>query len=189
MLARLEVLRNTKAATLQNGLTIVFSTFIIAICSQCSILIPFISSVPFSLQCHAVLLLSAFLGARKAFIALALYLFEGACGLPVFTYGHSGILYLMGPTAGYLFSYLPVSYLTGKCFEKVPSADWSTRVSFFAFNNVLILLFGFLWLSTFVGMEKGWNLGVYPFMGTDLLKTLVIASGIPMMRRVQQLFQ
>ena len=41
-------------------------------------------------------------GSKLAFFTLLLYLFEGAIGLPVFAKG-GGLLYLTGPTAGYLY--------------------------------------------------------------------------------------
>lgn len=174
------ITKEARETSLRNILLIGACSFFIALCAQLSLSIPFLTVVPFSLQVHAVLLVSALLGAKRAFMCLSLYVFEGACGLPVFVHGNGGLAFFMGPTVGYLLSYLPVSYLVGLCFEKWgANASWAKRVSFFALGNAIVLLCGMCWLSLYAGLDKSWKLGVYPFLGTDMLKTLVIASMIP----------
>ena len=49
-----------------------------------------------------VFLIGATYSVRLSFVTLLVYLFEGALGLPVFASG-GGIVYLTGPTAGYLY--------------------------------------------------------------------------------------
>ena len=46
-----------------------------------------------------------------------IYLFEGALGLPVFATG-SGLAYLMGPTAGYIYGMLLAVIVIGFLSEK-----------------------------------------------------------------------
>jgi len=147
----------------------------IAISAQFSLTLPFISSVPFTLQPHMVLLLAVLLGARRATLCVALYLFEGACGYPVFTHARAGITHLLGPNGGYLLSYLPASYLVGRAFEMYPRAGIHARVLFLTLGNALILLCGFAWLSPFVGADYAWKFGVFPFLLTDGFKTLSLA--------------
>src|SRR5688500_17441783 len=57
--------------------------------------------VPATLQTLAVLLLGALGGGRLGAASVALYLAEGASGLPVFANGGGGLAHLAGPTAGY----------------------------------------------------------------------------------------
>ena len=61
--------------------------------------------VPMTLQPLAVLILGLLLAPELAAATLALYLGEGALGLPVFAPGlpaTSGLAHLLGPTGGYL---------------------------------------------------------------------------------------
>ena len=54
-----------------------------------------------TMQTFIVFIIGMAYGWRLAFFTLVAYLFEGALGLPVFAKG-GGLLYLTGPTAGYL---------------------------------------------------------------------------------------
>ena len=75
-------------------------SLLVAICAHVSVPLLF-TPVPLTLQTFAVLLLGLTLGPATAFAALALYLVQGAAGLPVFSpHGPGGILQLMGPTGG-----------------------------------------------------------------------------------------
>src|SRR5437764_13554353 len=81
---------------------IVAASLFVAVCARFSLPIPG-TPVPLSLQNFAVLLVGLSLGSRRGFIALGLYLAEGAGGLPVFSpVGAPGILRFAGPPAGYL---------------------------------------------------------------------------------------
>src|SRR5437764_315188 len=81
---------------------VIGSSFFIAFCARVSLPIPG-TPVPLSLQNFGVLLVGLAFGSRRGFVALALYLLEGAAGMPVFSpFGPSGILRIIGPTGGYL---------------------------------------------------------------------------------------
>lgn len=65
--------------------------------------------VDMTMQTMVVLLIGAAYGWRLAGATLALYLAQGAIGMPVFTGTPEkglGIAYLAGPTGGYLFGFL-----------------------------------------------------------------------------------
>ena len=64
--------------------------------------------VPMTLQTLLVLFIGLTYGRILAPLTLALYLFQGAIGLPVFDNG-GGIVYLLGPTGGYLIGFLLLS--------------------------------------------------------------------------------
>ncbi len=66
------------------GMAVVAGSALVAACAHVSVPL-FFTPVPVTLQSLAVLLLGLFLEPAVAFGALALYLFEGAAGLPVFT--------------------------------------------------------------------------------------------------------
>ena len=51
-------------------------------------------------------------------ITVALYLVEGAIGLPVFAGGKGGMIVLMGTTAGYLYGFLLAAVACGWFAER-----------------------------------------------------------------------
>ena len=63
---------------------IVSASLFVALCARVSVPLPF-TPVPLTLQNFAVILVGLLLGSRRGFAALALYLAEGAAGLPVFS--------------------------------------------------------------------------------------------------------
>src|SRR5450755_1409628 len=83
----------------------VAATGLVAIAAHVSVPL-FFTPVPLTLQTLAVLFLGLLMGPRWAFATTALYLVEGAVGLPVFSpVGPGGVLQLFGLTGGYLLSY------------------------------------------------------------------------------------
>ena len=86
-------------------LSVVSATVLVAICAHIAVPLGF-TPVPVTMQTFAVLLLGLLFGPGPAFACLALYLMEGAVGLPVFSpHGPGGLAQLLGPTGGYLLSY------------------------------------------------------------------------------------
>lgn len=151
------------------------------------IVVPFFP-VPMTLQTLAVLALATALGPRLGISAIALYLVEGACGLPVFAGSPEkgvGLAYMMGPTGGYLLGMLPAAALAGILARR----GWDRHVGLTALSmvagNLVIYAFGIAWLGTVVGWDKpvlSW--GVYPFLLGDLLKIAIAAILLPVSWRV-----
>ena len=86
-----------------NIILALFGTILLAISAKSS------SSfwpVPMTMQTFVIFLIGMTYGVRLSFATVALYLFEGAVGLPVFAKAGGGIAYLTGPTAGYLYGML-----------------------------------------------------------------------------------
>lgn len=69
--------------------------------------------VPITLQNLAVYIVALVLGARRAPLAVLLYLVVGLLGLPIFARGGAGVGVLAGPSAGYLLGYIPAALCTG----------------------------------------------------------------------------
>ncbi|MCF6198331.1 MAG: biotin transporter BioY [Hyphomicrobiaceae bacterium] len=138
--------------------------------------------VPMTLQVLAVLGLAAALGARLGAATIALYLAEGAAGLPVFAGTPAkglGISYMMGPTGGYLLGFLLaalfVGYFAERGLTKRPIALFFTMLAGLA----LIYAPGLAWLAQFTGWEKSVTLGFMPFILSDLLKIAVATLLFP----------
>jgi biotin transport system substrate-specific component len=135
-----------------------------------------------TMQTFAVFAIAAAYGSRLAVATMALYLLEGALGLPVFTGTPEkgiGLLYMVGPTGGYLLSYLVAAWVVGlaadKGFARNPIV---LGVAMFA-AEVIILGMGFLWMAYLFGFEKAFTFGVGPFIVADILKLALAAAVVP----------
>ncbi|MBX2839955.1 MAG: biotin transporter BioY [Gammaproteobacteria bacterium] len=144
--------------------------------------IPFFP-VPLTMQTLVVLMIGMSFGWKLGGATLALYLAEGAVGLPVFSGTPEkgiGLAYMMGPTGGYLFGMfvaaIAVGWLATKGFGK---KVWTTFLAMLV-GNGLIYLFGLLWLGTVVGWDKpvlAW--GLTPFLLGDLVKIVLAMIALP----------
>src|SRR5205814_6646557 len=110
----------------QQAALVAGASIFVALCARVTIPLPF-TPVPLTLQNFGVLLVGLLLGSRRGFAALALYLVEGASGLPVFNpTGPGGIAQIIGPTGGFLMAYPFVAFVAGWIYEHTPrSFAWS----------------------------------------------------------------
>jgi biotin transport system substrate-specific component len=119
------------------------------------------------------------LSPATAFATLALYLVEGAAGLPVFTpHGPGGMLQLFGPTGGYLLSYPFVAALTSLLARRIGRASFSGYALSAAAGSVLVLAMGAYWLAvvTHQPMGRVLTMAVWPFLPGDALKIFAAAA-------------
>src|SRR5689334_24202307 len=85
---------------------VVGASLFVALCARITIPLLPLTPVPLTVQNLGVLLVGLLLGSRRGFASLALYLAEGAAGLPVFNPGGlGGLAQLHGPTGGFLMIY------------------------------------------------------------------------------------
>ncbi len=135
-----------------------------------------------TMQTFAVFAISAAYGSRLAVATMALYLFEGALGMPVFTGTPEkgiGLAYMVGPTGGYLLSYLAAAWIVGRAADKGFARNpVLLGVAMFA-AEVVILGMGFLWMAYLLGFEKAFTFGVGPFIVADILKLALAAAIVP----------
>jgi biotin transport system substrate-specific component len=135
--------------------------------------------VPTTLQTLVVLMLPLALGRWLGSATIALYLAEGALGLPVFAGGQAGIPYILGPTGGYLTGFWASAVLLGWWGEQSRSRSVTGATWGMLFGHALIYALGVLWLSQFVGWDQVLELGVYPFVLGDVMKVAVGATALP----------
>ena len=139
--------------------------------------------VPITMQTFVVLMIGTAFGWRLGAATVALYLAQGALGLPVFAGTPEkgiGIAYMVGPTGGYLVGYVAAAALCGF----LASRGWDRRISTTALSmllgNIVIYAFGLAWLGTVVGWDKpvlAW--GLIPFVPGDLVKIALAAVLLP----------
>jgi biotin transport system substrate-specific component len=140
--------------------------------------------VPITMQTFVVLAMGMALGWRLAAATVALYLAQGALGLPVFAGTPErgiGLAYMAGPTGGYLLGYLPAAALCGWLAERGWDRRVGTTVLAMLAGNAVIYALGLLWLGTVVGWGKPvLQLGLVPFIPGDILKLALAALTLPL---------
>ena len=105
--------------------------------------------VPITGQTFGVLVIGLVYGMRLGAATLALYMLEGAIGLPVFGNFMSGMAVLKGTTGGYIVGFIFAAGLVGWLAEKGWSRNVLTTVAAMVIGNVVIYAFGLAWLTYF----------------------------------------
>lgn len=164
--------------------TIVLSaSLFIAICARVTLPLPF-TPIPLTLQNFGVLLVGLALGPRRAFIALVMYLLEGASGLPVFNpIGPGGLAQLIGPTGGYLMAY-PFVALAAALGAGDTKNFGRTMLSAVG-AELLLFAAGIGWFSFVAHMPpaKALTFTLYPFAFAEIIKIMTAAALAPRVRR------
>ncbi len=166
-------------AFLRNTILAIAGTLLIWLSAK--IQIPFIP-VPLTMTTLVILLIGAAYGWRLGLATVALYLAEGAAGLPVFAGTPEkgiGIAYMMGSTGGYLAGYLLAVAAVGWLAERGFDRNIFTTAFAMLTGNILIYVPGLLWLQSLIGWEKSIIYGLMPFIYGDLTKLALAAAILP----------
>ncbi|MDN3506750.1 MAG: biotin transporter BioY [Simkaniaceae bacterium] len=166
---------------IQDLFVVLGASILLALSAWISIPLP-LTPVPVSFTAPLVLLLSVLLGKKGAY-ATALYVAQGAMGLPVFAGGGATLAYLMGPTGGYLIGFVISSYVVGSLAEKIQNKTPLKTFGLMLFGNALIFAFGLPHLALLIGTQNALKFGLYPFLGLDLLKLLVVNRLVQLPRK------
>ena len=137
-----------------------------------------LAPVPVTMQTFAVLFLGMAFGYKIATATVILYLLQGVIGLPVFAKG-GGLIYLQGPTSGYLFGFIIGAFVSG--YSKINSGTLSTFIKL-TFSVSFIYLFGLIWLWTYLNYYSGkdfnffqvFEIGAKPFLVIETYKLLIL---------------
>ena len=161
---------------------IIGGSLFVALCARLSLPLPF-TPIPLTMANLGVLIVGLTLGSRAGFAALALYLAEGAMGLPVFSVGMGGIAQLLGPTGGYLMAYPFAAFLAGWIAER-GSKNFVRLAVAAVWAEVLIFAGGLGWLAFLAqsGAQQAVRFGLYPFVFAEVIKVMVAAGGSKRLR-------
>ena len=158
-----------------NILTILLGSFLITLLAQISIHLPF-SPVPITGQTMGVLLVGALLGSRMGTLSVCTYILKGAIGFPVFAGFKGGIMVLLGPTAGYIYGFIPAVLIMGWATENGITSRFYLSLFFCVVASFLILLLGTLYFLIFnMSFSDARTIGLYPFILGDFFKSLAVA--------------
>lgn len=164
-------------------LLVIGASILVAIAAQIAIPIPF-SPVPLTLQPLAVLLVGVALGSNRGAAALALYLVEGASGLPVFAQGHGGVVWLFAATAGYLYAYPAAAWIAGWFSERGWGNSSLRAVAGMLTALAVIYLGGWSWLALSAGAKAAFAMGIVPFLAADFVKIAIAAALLPQAQKL-----
>jgi biotin transport system substrate-specific component len=170
---------------------VVGASLVVALCARVTIPLMPLTPVPLTVQNLGVLLVGLLLGSRRGFAALALYLVEGAVGLPVFStsaLGLHGIAQILGPTGGFLMVYPFVAFLAGYVFER-GAKTFLRAATAGLLAEILLFAGGLTWLYVFThSLARAAYLGLYWFLAAEVIKVMVAAAVATRWRRhaVQQ---
>ena len=156
---------------------VVGGSLVVALCARITIPLPF-TPVPLTVQNFGVLLVGLLLGSRRGFAALAVYLAEGAMGMPVFSpTGAGGIAQLFhGATGGFLLAYPVVAWLAGFVMERGRKSFARAALGGFL-AEIVLFIGGLSWLAVLThSVTQAIRLGLYWFVFAEVIKVMVAAG-------------
>lgn len=160
---------------------VIGASALIALAAQ--VAIP-LGPVPLTLQPLAVIFIGVALGSTRGAAAAMLYLLEGFSGLPVFAEGKGGAMWLLGPTAGYLYSYPLAAWLAGFVSERNWGSNIVRSVAGMMAALAVIYAGGFSWLAALTNAKYAYVQGVAPFILADIVKVAIGAGLLPYAQRI-----
>ena len=177
--------QNTQSKIIKSLLIVFFSSVILAISAK--VKIPFYP-VPMTMQTFVVLFLGISFGYKVGLATVALYLFEGILGLPVFSNSPEkgiGLIYFTGPTMGYLIGFLLTVFFAGKFY-------YNDNIIFnflkLTFATSFIYILGLIWLGTLIGWDKPvFKLGAEPFLLAELFKILLATFVVGQIKKIRKI--
>ena len=153
--------------------------FAAIMCVLAPIAIP-VGPIPITLGVFVVMLSGIVLGWKLAGTSILVYVMLGFVGLPVFSGGKGGPGILVGPTGGYIWSFILMALWIGFWSQRIKGNQIWQRIQLglSAISSLLICYF-FGTLQFTLVCDLSWSrslaLCVYPFLIPDLCKAVVTA--------------
>jgi biotin transport system substrate-specific component len=140
--------------------------------------------VPMTLQTLVVLLLGLAYGPRLAVASVALYVAQGAIGLPVFTNTPPqapGLAYLAGPTGGFLAGFALAAAIAGFAARAGLERRPLRLLAALVLADAALLAVGWAWLAFGIGFgpARAFAAGVAPFLLSEGVKVALAAALVP----------
>jgi len=171
--------------TARNVVLIATGAAFLAVLTQVRVILGF-TPVPLTGQTFGVLVLGGAFGPARGAMSVVVYLAVGLLGAPVFTEGGSGIDYLFGATGGYLVGFAAAAAIAGWFARRRFDRRLGTAVVMMVASSAVIYGFGVvgLMLATGADLPRALELGVVPFLLTDVLKAVAAAVVLPVAWRL-----
>lgn len=148
--------------------------------------------VPLTAQSLGPMLAGSILGAKRATLAIFLFIAIMATGLPIMAGGRGGIAIIMGPTGGFILGFPAAAYIIGWLFER----NWNRLNLAWAFIYILlggiIVLYicGLLWIAMMFNFDlyKAF-LSSCIFIPGDIIKVTIAATASMVIKRCYPLIK
>jgi len=147
------------------------------------------TTIPYTGQTAAVLLVGTVLGSQLGLASMALYVLVGALGLNVFSGGSSGLFDSSGAlsaSVGYLAGFIVAAGLVGRLAERRWDRSPLRAAGLMVIGNLVIYAIGVPVLALTAGLSAGDALfyGAIVFVPWDAFKVLVAAGLLPLAWRL-----
>ncbi len=136
------------------------------------------SPVPVTGQTFAALLVGTALGARRGFLALAVYALVGMAGMPWFSAGSSGA---GGASFGYVLGMLLAATVVGRLARRGGDRSVLRTAGTMVLGSAIIYSVGVPYLALSTGMSASAAIaaGLTPFLLGDALKAALAMGALP----------
>lgn len=164
-------------AHVRDALLVAGGAVLTGVAAQLAVPVPG-SPVPVTGQTFAALLVGAGLGARRGFLAMALYTLAGAAGLPWFAEASSGAAM---PSFGYVLGMLLAATVVGALARRGGDRGPLRTAGTMAAGMALTYAVGVPYLALATGMSASEALaaGLVPFLIGDALKAALAMVALP----------
>ena len=162
-----------------------------AVCCVCSMITIPLSVVPITFATFGIMATTMILGEKRALISVCLYLAIGLVGVPAFSGFNSGPGVLIGPTGGFLYSYIimvPLVGIASKCLNKTVSSGMFTMIGCIAAllvcyfigtaHYMIVMSIG----GNGVGLWTALCTCVFPFIPLDIVKAIMAIIVAPRLK-------
>ena len=165
-------MKSKKLTTYQMSVTALMAA---AMCVLGPLTVP-IGAVPISLANFVICLTAWLLGPKFGTLSVAVYLFIGLVGVPVFSGYGAGIAKLAGPTGGYLVGYLLLAFIGGLFIEKSKGQPVISGIGL-VLGDAACYVLGTIWFMVLTGLDLPTSLTycVIPYLPGDVIK-IALAS-------------
>ena len=136
--------------------------------------------VPVTMGFLGVFLVAVILGPKKGTVSVAVFILLGAVGLPVFSGFKGGSQVLIGPTGGYIWSYIIMALFIGLLTVKVPENKWLAMIKIFLVCiGAAVIGYALGTVQFMLVRQVNWGAAltmcVLPFIPFDIAKAVIAA--------------
>ncbi len=138
------------------------------------------SGIPLTAQSLGIMLAGTVLGARNGALAVLLFLFLVALGLPLLAGGRGGLGIFAGPTLGYLVGFPVGAFVIGLVADRFarPKTFWPALVASAVGGIAVVTIFGIIGMAVMMRVSLLTATGyATPFIFGDIIKA-VVAAGV-----------
>ena len=173
-----ELLRRSYIA--DEAFKVILGVALIFFCAQTRIPI---KPVPITMSTVGIMILSLCYQKREARGAVIAYVVLGLMGMPIFSGFKGGISVILGTSGGYFFGMILCVYVVTSLRERFGDKSLLKLAIYSVVGSICIYTFGILQLASFVGLEKSLEFGLYPFILPGLVKAMMVASSVKLLRK------